>query len=276
MIYKYKADNRTELTKLLGEELFLRQSSNRHVCTAAGDDAYFLAFSRCNTENIPQKEERISVYCSRSDIYFFFSDAKLGERIAAYDDGKEPFRTLADFLSDLTIGDTDILERLEKDINSFEDGLITATKTVKGASARIISLRRTLLKLKRYYDQLGAVCELLADDENNIISADALHRIVSVSRRISRLGSTVEHLRECVTQVREAYQAQIDIEQNQIMKIFTVLTAVFSPLTLIAGWYGMNFKMPEYGWRFGYAFVIILSIAALWLSIIIFKRKKWF
>ena len=54
--------------------------------------------------------------------------------------------------------------------------------------------------------------------------------------------------------MREAYQAQLDYEQNQLMKAFTVLTAIFLPLSLIARWYGMNFSMPEYQWALGYPF----------------------
>ena len=81
---------------------------------------------------------------------------------------------------------------------------------------------------------------------------------------------------ECIAQASDTYQAQIDIEQNQIMKIFTVLSAVFMPLTLIAGWYGMNFIMPEYGWPMGYVYVALLSVAVCALSFFIFKRKHWF
>ena len=70
----------------------------------------------------------------------------------------------------------------------------------------------------------------------------------------------VLNLRDYVTQVREAYQAQIDINLNKVMKIFTVITSIFLPLTLIVGWYGMNLKMPEYSWVYGYPFVIGLIV----------------
>ena len=97
-----------------------------------------------------------------------------------------------------------------------------------------------------------------------------------MSHRVDRLEAAVAHLRECTTQIREAYQAQIDIEQNQIMKIFTVLTAVFMPLSLIVGWYGMNFQMPEYRWSFGYPLVILFSIVVCSVTAWIFKRKNWY
>ena len=84
------------------------------------------------------------------------------------------------------------------------------------------------------------------------------------------------NLRESVTQVRESYQAQVDINLNHIMRIFTVITTICLPLTLIVGWYGMNFDMPEYNWNHSYGMVIILSIAVVSMSIIFFKKKGWF
>ena len=61
------------------------------------------------------------------------------------------------------------------------------------------------------------------------------------------------------------------------MRILTVVTTIFMPLTLIAGWYGMNFKyMPELMSKYGYPGVIVFSILVVVIEIIYFKRKKWF
>jgi magnesium transporter len=82
--------------------------------------------------------------------------------------------------------------------------------------------------------------------------------------------------RDYVSQVREAYQAQVDIDQNTIMKVFTVITSIFLPLTLLVGWYGMNLRMPEFSWDYGYPFVILLSVIVVSLCVVFFKKKKWF
>ena len=84
------------------------------------------------------------------------------------------------------------------------------------------------------------------------------------------------NLREAVTQVRESYEAEVDISLNTTMKIVTVVTTIFMPLTLIVGWYGMNFEMPEYEWVHGYAFAISLSAVCVLAGIIFFKKKHWF
>jgi magnesium transporter len=83
-------------------------------------------------------------------------------------------------------------------------------------------------------------------------------------------------LQEYSVQVREAYHAQLEYDLNKIMKMFTVVTTVFLPLTLIVGWYGMNFTtMPELTWKYGYLAVIIMSLAVIVFCMIIFKKKKF-
>ena len=77
-------------------------------------------------------------------------------------------------------------------------------------------------------------------------------------------------------QLRDLYKAHLDIKQNRIMTVLTVVTTIFMPLTLIAGWYGMNFHfMPELNWKWSYPVVIILSIAIAVGSLLFFKKKKW-
>ena len=121
------------------------------------------------------------------------------------------------------------------------------------------------------------MCSSLIDDELGFFSAESEHAIRLVGERIDRLYHETMMLREYCTQVREVYQAQIDIRQNRIMKVLTIVTTIFLPLTLIVGWYGMNFKyMPELEWRYGYPVVIVLCAAIVILGIMLFKRKKYF
>ena len=72
------------------------------------------------------------------------------------------------------------------------------------------------------------------------------------------------------------FQAEIDIRQNRIMKILTIVTTIFLPLSLLVGWYGMNFVgMPELTWKYGYPVVIAASVVVVIVSLLVCKKKKF-
>ena len=97
-----------------------------------------------------------------------------------------------------------------------------------------------------------------------------------VEKRIDRLKNQAQMLREYGMQIRELFQAEIDIRQNRIMKILTIVTTIFLPLTLVAGWYGMNFvHMPELTWQYGYPAVIVVSVAVVLVCLWVMKKKKF-
>ena len=276
MIRVYKAAETERLKQYIGDELYRRQLSIRHLCVPIDKNAYYIAFYWCDIRNPQKNEERIGIYCDEKELAVFGNNARYAEILKDLPEDQGPFGVLAAFLFELTSGDVDELESIENDINELERKIIAAKSTIRGVSSRIIELRRSFLRVKRFYEQLAIVIDRLVENENEIIAPDVLSRFAALSRRVHYLMQSVADLREFVTQVREAYQARIDIEQNQIMKVFTVITAVFLPLTLIVGWYGMNFQIPEFSWRFGYLYVIVLSVVVCAVCVCIFRKKKWF
>ena len=83
-------------------------------------------------------------------------------------------------------------------------------------------------------------------------------------------------MREYCLQIQSLFQAEIDLRQNRIMKILTIVTTIFLPLSLLAGWYGMNFvNMPELTWEYGYPAVIAAGLGIVLLSLWICKKKKF-
>ncbi len=273
-------------------EIFNRQHSSRHMWIntehlanssprdiVTRNDGFFIAMRYYDVQLAGSGDAaggHIAIYCGAGDMLISCTNARISGIVCQLDPDEKPFRALALLLDEMTEDDVDALERMELNITALEDGLITERVALKAASARIIALRRAVLKIKRYYEQLDVILDRLCENENGAVTDDALKLLVALGRRIDRLIESTAHMSECIAQASDTYQAQIDIEQNQIMKIFTVLSAVFMPLTLIAGWYGMNFIMPEYGWPMGYAYVALLSVAVCALSFFIFKRKNWF
>ena len=86
--------------------------------------------------------------------------------------------------------------------------------------------RKELLRLKRYYEQLDSALDNLTANANGLLSEEAVRRLTILANRTERFRNSVLNLRDYVTQMREAYQAQIDIEQNKLMKVFTVITSL--------------------------------------------------
>ncbi len=183
-------------------------------------------------------------------------------------------RILFLFLEILTAKHMVLHESIETEITELENALLSGKK--RDCVKEIVALRRTLMALKRYYEQMLNALDLLQQNENELIDPHAMRYFRLYNNRVDRLYHGVLNLRDYVTQVRESYQAEVDISLNNIMKIFTVITAIFLPLSLIAGWYGMNLHMPEYSWPYGYLMVIALSVAVVILCIGYFKKKNWF
>lgn len=236
----------------------------------------FFLLSVPNLKKTLQQPKSIGIYFTGHLLVFLAEDAilkQLSEQ-AAEQKNTTAEHVLFSFFNQLTIGDIQALDLIEQKIETLEEALITAKKD--SCVKEIIELRKNLRILKRYYEQLLDIAEDIEENENNLLSGKTLRYFKMLTGRINRLLQNVNALRESVTQVREAYQAQVDINLNRLMEVFTVLTAVFLPLTLIVGWYGMNLKMPEFGWAYGYPFVIALSLAVVALTIWIFKKNKWF
>ena len=177
------------------------------------------------------------------------------------------------FFDRLTSQDTYFIETIEQEITELEEGLITSKKD--NYLNKIIILRKKLLKLKRYYERLLNIAESIEENDNALIDKKTIKYFRMFTNRINRLFQGINNLRDYVTQVREAYQAQVDINQNTLMKLFTVVTTIFLPLTLIVGWYGMNFNMPEYSLSYSYPVVIVISISIIIFCIVWFKKNKW-
>ncbi len=192
---------------------------------------------------------------------------ELGERVTLN-------RIVYTFFEKQTKADDLVFDSIEKEILDLEQALIVSKK--RDCVEEIISLRKRLMVLKKYYEQFLTVLDILIENENGIFEEKTLRSFKMLHRRTERRFQNVLNLRESVTQVRESYEAEVDISLNQTMKIFTVVTTIFLPLTLIVGWYGMNFEMPEYEWKHGYLFVTILSASFVLLGVAFFRKKKWF
>lgn len=96
---------------------------------------------------------------------------------------------------------------------------------------------------------------------------------------IKDVGSLLDHTSfnfERLEFLQNSFLGLVDMEQNRVIKIFTVVTVIFMPPTLIASAYGMNFHaMPELEWGWGYPFALLLMLCSSAFTLLFFRRKKW-
>ena len=175
----------------------------------------------------------------------------------------------------LTISqDLALLEKSEQKLNRIEEAILRGE--VEQYPQEMNNIRGDLLDLRVHYAQLIDLGQELEENENGFFLEENLRYFHMFTERVIRLQEMVNGQREYVMQLRDLMQSQLDVRQNRIMTVLTVITSIFLPLTLIAGWYGMNFRyMPELEWRYSYPVVIAVSIAIVAGCLAWFKRKKW-
>ncbi|MBQ4511633.1 MAG: hypothetical protein II969_01475 [Anaerolineaceae bacterium] len=183
-------------------------------------------------------------------------------------------RFIYDLLETAINEDLPLLEQMEKKLNKIEDEIMDGNIT--GFPVEMNDIRGDLLDLRVHYEQLIDLGQELLENENDFFGEENLRYFHMFTERAIRLQSLVSSQREYVSQLRDLLQAQLEVKQNTIMTVLTVITTIFLPLTLIAGWYGMNFThMPELSWPYGYPVIIIISIIIVITCLIWFKKKKW-
>ena len=182
-------------------------------------------------------------------------------------------RFLYDFLETIIHNDLQIMQRYERELESIEREIMENTE--EAHIQRNNEIRGDIRDLRIHYEQLLDFGQELEENENGFFDEDNIRYFHMFSSRVDRLYEAATHLRDYTIQLNDLYQSQLDVKQNRIMTVLTVVTTIFMPLTLIVGWYGMNFKyMPELDSQIGYPVVIIISLLIVAGSLTFFKIKK--
>lgn len=167
-----------------------------------------------------------------------------------------------------------VLEETEQIVIALERHLVEGN-IEKNLNLRIFELKRQLTLQKNYYQQLSSVGAALMENENKIFWKEDIKYFKVFTDQAEGLRKNTQLLCEDLVHVREALDAALSYDLNSIMKVFTVVTTVFTPLSLIAGWYGMNFShMPELSWTYGYPMAAGLSLLVVVFCLLFFKWKK--
>ena len=162
----------------------------------------------------------------------------------------------------------DQLEDLEDQIfdNPNQD-LIQKNRYIK---KDIISNRKALVPA---LEAMG----MIKRDEPELIDKEVMRYYDDIHDHIIQMLDYADTYRELSAELKENYLSNITLRMNQVMKLLTIITSIFIPLTFIAGVYGMNFSnMPELTWKYGYFIVLAFMFVITSGMLIYFRKKRWF
>lgn len=230
--------------------------------------------------NLLEKEGIIGFYVTEEEIFLIADEVKKKEEFFALEqevseEERPPIRVLFDLMEFIIKDDALFLQQYEAGLADLEEELLNHVSD--SFDRKLLKVRKELLRLQSYYQQLTDMAYTIVEDDYNMVDTNQERLFNIYARKTDRLFDHVNRLKEYLMQLSELHQSQIDIRQNEIMKVLTIVTTLVMPLTLITGWYGMNFShMPELVSEYGYGIIIIVSIVVLLVEIWYFKVKKWF
>lgn len=167
-----------------------------------------------------------------------------------------------------------ITEHISDTIETLEEELIVNINN--DIRWKIQALRKDLIQIRKAVSPLREVIGNLTKEENPFIRKNTRRFLFDVYEHILQLNEYIDTQRDLLSSLSELYNSGISNRMNQVMKVLTVMSSIFIPLTFIAGIYGMNFdNMPELKWRYGYYGVWIVIIGIAILMLFIFRKKKW-
>lgn len=168
-----------------------------------------------------------------------------------------------------------ILEDIGERIESMEEELV---KRPEPKSLRSINrLKQESLILRRSIWPLRDVLNRFDREESALVSRETHVYIRDLYDHAVQVIEAIETYRDVLSGMVDLYLSSVSNKMNAIMKVLTIISTIFIPLTFLAGVYGMNFKyMPEIGWHYGYPVVLAVMVSAVIFMLLYFKRKGWF
>ena len=170
----------------------------------------------------------------------------------------------ADMIEDTTDKITKLSEKITKASDKVDEDVLIQ---IKDLQEKVTIIRQNIMEKQRVISNI-LKCDFFPDDLQP--------RITMIIKDINSLFEYTKFGFDRLDYLQDTFLGLVNIEQNKIIKIFTVVNVIFLPPTLIASMYGMNFDfMPELHWQLGYLFSVGLMIACTLIVLLIFKLKKW-
>jgi len=167
-----------------------------------------------------------------------------------------------------------VLEELGETVEDLEENLVVAPR--RNDLQDIHSLKRRMLIFRKALWPLREVVGALGRGDSGLIKEGTLLYVRDIYDHTIQVLDTLETYRDILSGMLDIYLSSVSNGMNQIMKVLTIISTIFIPLTFIAGVYGMNFKyMPELEWEWGYPGIWTVMILISLIMLALFRRRKW-
>ena len=167
-----------------------------------------------------------------------------------------------------------VVERYGDSLEELEEQILTHAS--RAAFSKVNALRHDLSRARRAIWPLRDAMARLLQPESELLSTDTLTYFRDAQSHVMQVIETLELLREMVTGLHDIYLTVINTRMNDVIKVLTIISTIFIPLTFLAGIYGMNFEsLPEYAWRWAYPALLGLMLFLVVGMLMLFRRKRW-
>lgn len=168
-----------------------------------------------------------------------------------------------------------VVDALEVELTAIEEKIFSE-KPSRQTTEQIYELKRELLEIKRAVSPLVDICNRLMRFDISLIAAETQNYFRDIYDHAIRINEMVDNARELLNTALDANFSLISISQSEVSKKMAAWAAIIAVPTLVAGFYGMNFQfMPELQWRYGYPFVVSLTIGSCLIVYYFFRRAGW-
>ncbi len=175
--------------------------------------------------------------------------------------------TRVEYDADMIEEITDQITNLSKTLNTEDDLDQDILIQIKDLQEKVMIIRQNIVDKQRVVSNM-LKCDFFPDE--------LLPRLTMIIKDINSLFEYTRFGFDRLDYLQDTFLGLVNLQQNKIIKIFTVVSVIFMPPTLIASIYGMNFKfLPELNWKYGYLFSILLMITFSVMVLLFFRRKKW-
>jgi magnesium transporter len=168
-----------------------------------------------------------------------------------------------------------VLDKIGDQIEEIEESI--HANSTENAFQKIQSIKKELIFLRKAVYPLREALSKLVKGESSFIEEDNLKYYSDVYDHAVHLIDSLDTYKDLTSSLMDIHINTMNTKMNEVMKLLTIITTIFIPLSFIAGIYGMNFDvMPELRWRYGYPAVLIAMAAVSVGMLYYFKRRKWF